>query len=836
MAFFQNSNTSTYPLLPNPAPNGNDEIDATICNWASFLTNAKHDERRTAFQELAFLLCYYRNRKFGIRNLPFVHNELYNKVFKYFVECDPNDIPFSQTLIIGGITTPVNPIFNIVMTPGPGAVMNYHIIKNALPILKSINGTDKDIDNSVLRAIQNDITLGFTTMGFFAEAVLLFSNYFLIRQLTKLNGYDWTYNVDIDLNPSGKIFDKKANRITFLINNANKKILDSPYFFNGLLDKIRPLGYNVPVRPVIGLATVGLEQIVMLLDPNRPIGKPTPGMAGWGLILPLVPSTFIQDAYTLISNRVLFPTPGALTNPQILNQIQILYEEINKYINETIQDECNFMMKLLLPNIDENKLKSNSILASGIGSTSISILNQQDFGLSFFNYSMVSSIPKTARVLDSLHYQPTSPNNSIDISKTNIIHFGVYALDHPTTESDLSVKVISLKSTLTFSAFEFKLDPTTSKISPVLVPKTISSVFYNTTTSSQTEFFETIIDINGLSIDVLVATFHSDNKELIFSSFNSGTCALYGITNTNKLLKFYIKSGMGSGVYEELQTSISVFELQSINPPIIIDNVVFANDTFQLYDSNTSSGTSYDVINRSSYNRILFDPSQKYQVKKIFELLKKDSGLSVTNQKTKLRPPLLEGGYIGKLVTTLLPDSSIVEGDSLWKPKYTGVGTKTERLPVGTSEERIFPLLRYSFAKIEILPSATVTNGNEISISIISYVSPSPSSLNSFIPTIARVTYSNIRNGGSNNQVLAMLRSFGLLEAIVERMLELLNDAPIGTYSNPEKSYITSAIREWFPTASLTLVCKDQQPTGSPTPTVLANDINRDEYESLKIW
>ena len=186
-----------------------------------------------------------------------------------------------------------------------------------------------------------------------------------------------------------------------------------------------------------------------------------------------------------------------------------------------------------------------------------------------------------------------------------------------------------------------------------------------------------------------------------------------------------------------------------------------------------------------------------------------------------------------------LPYETSVEADTNYKPKY-GAGSNVEQNDNGTiSEKNRYAFLRYSYTDIKILPDTMIVNGKKISLEIKSYVSPAPSYLNTQYtsnPTKLAL-FNSIKGTAANNQVLAMLRSFGLLEGIVQKILFYLNNTYGSSYSSSEKTYITSRIKEIFPDYNdpnaVNILCKDENLTGA---TVLANDINRNNYEDLKIW
>lgn len=90
----------------------------------------------------------------------------------------------------------------------------------------------------------------------------------------------------------------------------------------------------------------------------------------------------------------------------------------------------------------------------------------------------------------------------------------------------------------------------------------------------------------------------------------------------------------------------------------------------------------------------------------------------------------------------------------------------------------------------------------------------------------------------ANNQILAMLRSFGMLEAVLRKMIAILDfDSEFkNRYTENEKNYIKNQLKVWLPDVnevSLTdnIVCKDEQ---YPTVILSVADISLTSYFILK--
>jgi hypothetical protein len=198
-------------------------------------------------------------------------------------------------------------------------------------------------------------------------------------------------------------------------------------------------------------------------------------------------------------------------------------------------------------------------------------------------------------------------------------------------------------------------------------------------------------------------------------------------------------------------------------------------------------------------------------------------------------PPELQGGFVGKFSSTFGPK---IISDINYAPKFNNLPVALERNPF-PSEKDFYELLKYSHLEIGVKVISTGP-GIEVSIKIISHVSPSiysDADLNAFYgtgTTDAKTKFkekSRQAEGGSYNQVLAMLRSFGMLEAVVKKMIQ---KATIDYSGDPSKmSYIINKIESaWLSTTvSPAIKCIDNP---ADAPVLRALDITLEEYYLLK--
>lgn len=853
MPFFQNKNTQTA-FFPPSISLGNDVIDSSTSNWNDFLNHISHTERRKAFQEFIFLLFYYQNRNINGKTFP--HNELYDKVFKYFVDKDANDIP-------------KNNAGNLLFTVSSGVSTKASGITDFLPKLRT---NYSDIISDINIALVGLTSGASTKMGFFEESAIVFSYFYLTRQLIILNGYDWLFSEDLLAKSStnfvpriikpDSIFASRKNKIRSKVDLAASSL---PYFFNSLIDTLSTSGFIIPSQPYATATDItDIAYFVMLLDPYKPIGVVKSGVYMSGQpynvnfsssqttvdIAPIPAwanlssnpeyadysfNTFIQDFYHIIgsNNRIpsgkLYYNSGlgtSMTVDQVKKQIRNTFDDLKKVIELSVLAESNGMMKIFLSYVESDA--DNSILASGVGNGSISLLGITNFGLPLLNYSMEDS----TIVKDDF---TSSGSKDITLLKKQVVHLGVYALDGPSgTNSDLSIFVDTIEK------YDFKLQPVPTVpnrfINVISNPSTPTSTFYNTLDANGAKFFKRVSLPSG-NLDVLVAEYSYSTKDLIFYSFTSAQLAVLSFPNT-KRLNFKVKSAKtATNIYEELQSLISIFEEQTPQNRILNAKVQYSNDTFQLY-STPANSSHFTTTNKTSFANIFIEPSEQQTAKFILDLLKTDAN-NLSNVKTSFVTPVLFGSFVGKQAITFLPDAPTVVADTSYKPKY-GSGVNVEHNHNGTNvEKNLYNLLRYSYADIKILPDVSITNGKKISIEIKSYVSPAPSFLSSKYTSdpIKLALFNSKKGAAANNQVLAMLRSFGLLEAIVQKFLFLMNVTYSSQYSVSEKAYITNKLKELFPdylsTTATNFICRDENLTGA---TVLAGDIDRNNYEDLKIW
>lgn len=899
MAFFQNNNTATTSFLFLNI-SGNDEIPTGVpdmLEWDRFLTDPQNTDRKQAFREFTFILFYFKNR--WINGYPFPHTSLYD-VFKHFIETDSYFKPLNSSA--AQIFTPDGSGVGGATMYEPDSYTG-----DNLPQLKgeglSIDAARISVYNAILTALNNDVYAGTLSLGTIREASQIFAYFYLTRQLLILNGYIWKFDEELyypgTSTPPGSyfaMFYKQRSavapsgglspRTTEIVSQVNKAPANLPYYFNNLMAEmgINPpsspttvTGFIIPTRPVSSLTNPVQRQLAYfteLLDPIRPVGvvnpiaKPSPNTyinrTSTNTRIDIVttggsPTTaagnysynnFIQDMYDMISsfnrisgsgiNQYYIPSiPIPLTSDQVLSEVSLMWNRLQQVTQDAIKKESDYICSVFLK-FTSSSVADNSILATGTGETTISLLGIQNFGLPLYGYSLspqavVSDTQTTTRIIERL--------------KEQTVHLSVFALDLwadsplPNNLSDLEITVSEIKSgasTIT-ERYLFNLNPGNPTKRYIEVKSTPGSDFYTVInpTTHDAEFHRRFSA--DPADDIIIAKYDSSRSELTFISMTTDQLSLYSLNASKTLtIKTHSKSkiyptGSTTYAYEEFLLFVSSYENNGPKPGLFVDDVRYAPETFQLV-LPSGSGASLPTENASSYTR-LFN-SERATLKVLFDALKAEIGFS---PKVTFTTPALVGGFVGKKTGT--SSKPAVVADTNYTPKFPA-GTKNEHL-ASSSETTLSAFLKYSWCSINLVPHPTISGNYTISISIKSHVSFTPSSLSNKYS--GNVTIQNRfiskRNGGSNNQILAMLRSFGMLEGVVNKMLEELAGYPDTVYSLTEKAHIKSRIKEWLPDPNPTLpvpaelaaiTCVDE--SFSIPGIVLANPINLQEYYEFRLF
>ena len=745
--------------------------------------------------------------------------------------------------------------------------------------------------NSILSDIQQEMFLGNTSLGFFQETATLFAYFYFTRQLIKLNGYQWDFTKHIaNTSPVSRIISRVDDKVPStgieprsLATAAaiDKDLTLLPYFFNSLFFKMgylntdinvpgappKNLKFQIPLRPyTTDTQKINAAYFVKLLDPYRPIGVAySAGVHGVNKLdtsttdesivirpesyLSKQQNSFLQDLYVTIragnfdgsitypGTKFYDPNPAFTSANDIQLRLKTIYDGLQDVIEKAVLYESDNFLKMLYSPI--TKTPNNVILATGAGDGSVSILGIKDFGLSLFNYKLgptgvvqpINTFPETTTPLTTI---------TLDYTKMEKIHLGVYALDLGTSyASSLLIQVDTTERYPFIFADSTVLTGDTS-----LIPQSVGSPtsdFYtqNTTTNIVSYFRKFNVQSAGsgggtTKQPVLVAQYFRDERDLVFRQFTPAELTIYSLVPVVKTLSFTITSTYGAPStgstlkqYEEMMMLISSFEDESLQPQLINDDAFFEPYTFQLY----GSGPGAPSKNQASYSDLFNKQTQKDALKIIFDLVAEEmllGGNTVT-----FNAPSLLGGYVGRISGS--PGAKVV-ADTRYAPKFNN--PPVEHLIDPTNAQKsLYEFLKYSRA--EIIPRRITGSQNiEISLAIKSHVSPSTFTLANLTTFYGSSTsaatkisdYSSYTNSGSLNQVLAMLRSFGLLEAIVKKMLEILNATP--GYSAAQILYITNKIESaWL---NPTLICKDDPMTTADHVVLKALDITLADYNSLK--
>jgi len=659
-------------------------------------------------------------------------------------------------------------------------------------------------------------------------------------------------------------------------------------YFLKVIDPWRALG----VRNTTAVSSDSRVNTSIGRDVKHITAKPLPP-TGVTLTNTRPDNTFIEDLFvTIRSGNTTLTTPGTgdiplaerfylktlpaggFTDAWGLKQVKGFYDNFKTVIRQAIDLESQCMLNVLLldrttqahPTDNLLNLAKSTVLGSGVGEVTTSLLGIVNFGLPLFNYDIDNNAEaKSTQV---------SPKMDVDFSRNQVAHLGGFGLNiNPSADSKLNITVDS-------DIYKFALSPDNSlttdlKSDSRVDPLALSGNFFHEndlTDPNICRYFKMLTPKGvaaGTAPDkVLLAEYFRDRRDLVFRTLTDAELKAYNLKSIKSVTYEITSASVASGTYrsyEEFLAFVSIFEDESPQPGLLTDDVNFASETFQLY------GTNLPKINKDSYKRILSTEKSKKTIYAFFDILKEDILSSTPAVNMNTDTPKLLGSYIGKLNTSN-PFPRVIR-NTTYKFKFHG-GTSEKNPDV--DELETYNLLKYSWATLAIMPvitpptasTATVpappglpTISYTVSLNIKSHVSPSISSLedkyltNEFPktgsgstdaagrkarfrmlrnPTGTPLDHNNI---ASNNQVLAMLRSFGLLEAIVQRLLELLAGY---TATVDEKTYIAGRIKSWLPdpgtTGAADLKCYDEPLTPTSTAEHLALPVSLEDYYYLKTY
>ncbi len=893
MAFFQNKNTVSPPDFEGSSPNGDDYTE--LNTWFDFLSNPKHSKRKEAFQEFIFLMYFGNDRQINGREFP--HDNLCHLVLKFFVNMNPvTGIPMNDSGI--EIFTRVALGSELIYTPDA-------TVGNKLPGLRPAG--DAELIKSEIKAA---IVAGETSLGSFHETMILFAYFYLIKRMALLNDYIWDFDANLIGDKFSFIKAKyPINFVTRMnnmldptnVNSFNKNPDDLPYFFNSLLSALTTQNFNTSALPlpsdtsdVTKNAQLNMTFFTMLFDPVKNMINSTDAIAYSSATIAICMKNkididlgapvawdfndnfnrFIFDLAKVMRNGVQnplyktiarspatapiissFPVPSPKESPipvvkqynkhpgtdlikeaQLKADIHEVYDQIQAEIQAAIDFESELMKGILLSDITTPS--SSTIFAAGQGAKTSSLFGVECLGVPFFKYNLNSDcLPLTENQVSGF--------SVINNVKKNIVHLLATGID-----GEIPSNIEIEKDGLTF---KFDVFPHTTmsalvnnSIEASPIPSSSANFFLlNDSVSESTSYYKKII-IDGVEQNVKVAEYFKQKRDLVFSQFTEEEISNYSFPPLSTL-NAKIKSGGTDENIEEFQVLLTVFEDEFPRPKLFNADVTYENNTFQLGDNTTfespnASSSNVPSINKNSYKNLFSKSSDKNTIQFIFDLLKQD--FIKSSPTTTLKPPVLTGGFVGKLISGISPR---VGPDTSYKQKYTGSGTIDEPSSIPADKKKMYKMLRYSYAIINIdttltsIPGIVSDRAYSISLEINSFVSPDKSNLDTHYSGDKLTFFNSKKGSGSNNQVLAMLRTFGLLEGIVRKMIFLLENDFSTRYTADEKTYIKHQLDTWFNVNGVgsvgdpsTIVCNDF--VGELSPTNLAVDINRNEYEYLKRW
>jgi hypothetical protein len=723
------------------------------------------------------------------------------------------------------------------------------------------------------------------------------------------------YDFDNDVISNNSII--LSNRTNNIINNVNKPKNDLPYFFNslvkGLLDENFLVSFNNLNQG--NEEKMWFSYFIRLLDPVRPLGVfEQVGFHGntnkfyenwWGTtnfpnvndkvaikIINNIKNDFLSDLLVTIlsgngvpdfngnintNNRpfvgqVIKFSNNSADKVRLIDKARQTYEKIRNITLKVLEYEVFYMMRVLYP--DSKKISKNVILASGIGQTSTSILSIQDFGLPYFNYDISNGLSAS---MTNITPKPNATNEyKIDLNENHAMHLGVYALDlenytqnwnNTSFISKFKISLVLLDkkgAEIWVNDFKFKFVP--SKLGASNFAFGGQSIVPEVATNQDVIRFYHNFSLGGTTTSELIAEYYKDNCELILRKFTTTELDRIGLRNI-AYLKFQVESGktnhptsyttingqtVSQQVCEELLTLVSFYNDEK--PSFFIDDVLFGNDTFQLYipNFNNLSNLLKEQLktNKKSYDTLVMGINEKLTLKYLFDLLRLDANQSNSTLKVvEILPPILRGSYIGEKNSGNNTSEKIVPNKNV-KPKFVNGAN-----PTSSDND---DLLRYSRVKLEFYPNKNFPNiadKIQVRIDIKSFVSPSPSYLYSKISQTSESLnkYNELRpmpasmeqqpdyvlqNVIANNQILAMMRSFGLLEGIVNKIIYILYTFPDYEYTPYEKLYIKNQILQWLPPPESTeanlVICIDEVYTTPPFGSLLAPSITLNDYYLMK--
>lgn len=833
MPLFKNQNSPSI-LLSDPC-SVSSPISSSVCTLAGLSATKK-----TALQEMIYICFKYKDETY------FPNKGLYEKVLKYLVVKDNNQIPVNNN---------GNALFTSYTNPTP------------------VNISDKlpELSNSIIQDLEDAVDLNLISVGYISEACSIFSLYYATKTLAEDVGFDIDFTENIDLTPDslgryGNSNMFRQNRLSQALavdfnskSEIFKKLIDSIFKDNeyGYLKKellltpgtsnFKRIAFNL-LNPV---AKYGFTRLI-----NSSFYKTTDFQyTDFDHEADTGGPSFLTDLFLACMNdgirkndeteKILKYNQNDLNNAIASNNknrlkfidniIFNLESQLSQVKEEIINEIATCLFQSLLPKI---KTKPQTFfIACGGGSGTHGLFAINNLGVIFFNYKLKYFFK------DGFGLVPSSENNlnnrTFIKSKSQTIHMSGFGNDFSTPSR---VVLSSIKDGLTFH-FNHVEGP----------PNSINLISINPSNGIN----KTLIPIPPLPAE-----------QYISYTFNKGEVKDIGNYNKNnfkelrfddgKTFEFNIEYSSAEQSYNNVLTHDEILLLfnvvtevtDSIDKPV---EVIISLD--DLYDNDKFE------ITKDKINTLFSSEEDKLKVEKIIAFI---NGGAVINT------PDLYGNFIGQQpLSYSAGEAKIIPHEGFDLETYPGINPLPNLYEGVKDDEDDSQHLRYSYAKI-------TADASSIDVEINSWVSPLRSRLdkrftisdyrtatnyglfpggtppagfpdNTTLPDITNLNdnytlapgsvmanwlyylYTNPTNTSSTpirsyNQVLATLRSMGLLEAMCYRIFDISDSDPlIGTKLN---QLLTNS----------STVSKDRGATVRflPSNKNLPNTINYAQYNAFK--
>jgi hypothetical protein len=451
-------------------------------------------------------------------------------------------------------------------------------------------------------------------------------------------------------------------------------------------------------------------------------------------------------------------------------------QEFAEAYEQVYYNYVQHLIKCFYEQIGEDQVPpAAALLATGDGSGTLGLLNIPNAGVTTFAYGYTND--KLSRV------SPTQSRYfSVNTDKNEVIHFNSLGFDFDPEKSEFIIRdrdnVLDIKfvANKTLKVFTPEITETVTFIQDSLIPD--KYYFYETGTTSEGR--------------KLIGTYYKNFRDFQFEPDGEKKIEII-------LKSAYIANNLPSE-FEELQVLFNIVPVPKFDNLVISLNDLFSNDKFEATIDKIGS-----ILNSEN--------DRDFISKFITSILEEPSLIINTN---------LNGNFVG-VTYDQLPNLPLVKSDSNYIPDSDSISEEND-----PTSDIAYSKLRYSFG------SLVYVSPTEININISSWVSPrvsnldlkintedyrngmtipsgAPSafpigttantidSLNDFTNGYLIPTYNKL----SYNQPLAMLRSFGLLEAFCLKVkylaLEKLNQGEITNSDfNTVKSKLASILNNSF--------------------------------------